>query len=203
MITFSAKDLLTKSCRQIKMLTAHPEYRTAPSSMMIYGSKFQDAVADTIPNVIGQEMRGVYTNAAQGLSINFSNDIVCNDKIIEVKSVVGQVPEWYRNNSLLQCAFYKSMILMGARHLETASFYVNEGNERIETFINQRFRYILIFGEEKYEIHVNDAAQIVGFFEYKAACCSGMWANATSWDERYKHMEYEHLKPFFSYRNIF
>ena len=60
-----------------------------------------------------------------------------------------------------------------------------------------------ILGEEKYEIHVNDAAQIVGFFEYKAACCSGMWANATSWDERYKHMEYEHLKPFFSYRNIF
>ena len=203
MITFSAKDLLTKSCRQIKMLNAHPEYKVAPSSMMIYGSKFQDAVADTIPNVIGQEMRGIYTNAAHGITINFSNDIVCNDRIIEVKSVVGQAPEWYRRSSLLQCALYKSLIMLGSRHLETASFYVNEGHERVEALVNQSIRYILIFGEEKYEVEVKDAAQIVGFFEHKAVCCSGTWALATNWDERYKHLEFECLKGCFSYRNIF
>lgn len=213
MITFSAKDLLTKSCRQIKMLNSHPEYRTPPSAMMEYGSKFQDAVADTLPNIIGQEMRGTYVsnNYGHNIAINFSNDIVCNGKdhnftIYEVKSVVGKAPEWYKQSSLLQCAFYKTMILMGADRLETASFYVNEGHERNIVCINphiNRVKYILIFGEEKYEVDVWDAARIIGFFEYKAACCCGEWDLATKWDEHYKHAEFECLKNFFSYRNIF
>jgi hypothetical protein len=213
MITFSAKDLLTKSCRQIKMLNVHPELKTGPSSMMVYGSKFQDAVADTLSNIIGQEMRGTYVsnNYGHNIAINFSNDIVCNSKdhnftIYEVKSVVGNAPEWYKQSSLLQCAFYKTMILMGADRLETASFYVNEGHERNIVCINphiNRVKYILLFGEEKYEVDVWDAAHIIGFFEYKAACCCGGWDLATKWDEHYKHAEFECLKNFFSYRNIF
>ena len=213
MITFSAKDLLTKSCRQIKMLTAHPEYRTPPSAMMEYGSKFQDAVADTLPNIIGQEMRGTYVsnNYGHNIAINFSNDIVCKGKdhnftIYEVKSVVGKAPEWYKQSSLLQCALYKTMILMGADRLETASFYVNEGHERNVVLVNPHInevRYVLIFGEEKYEVGVLDCSRIMGFFEYKAACCCDGWDLATKWDERYKHAEFECLKDFFFCRNIF
>ena len=213
MITFSAKDLLTKSCRQIKMLTAHPEYRTPPSAMMEYGSKFQDAVADTLPNIIGQEMRGTYVsnNYGHNIAINFSNDIVAQNKnydytIYEVKSVVGKAPEWYKQSSLLQCALYKAMIITKVDRLETASFYVNEGHEKkvvyLCTNIN-RVRYVLIFGEEKYEISLLDAPRIINFFEYKASCCCSDWKMATDWDNRYKHLEFECLKGCFSYRNIF
>ena len=209
MITFSAKDLLTKSCRQIKMLKEHPELNPSPSNMMIYGSNFQKAVADTIPGIIGQEMRGTYVANKYGyggIGINFSNDIVCKNTIYEVKSVFGAVPDWYLKSSLLQCAFYKSMILMGADRLETASFYVNEGHERKVVYMNphiNKIRYILIFGEEKYEIRIKDVGKIIGFFEYKAACCCDNWSLASSWDFRYKHKEYEVLKDAFTYNNIF
>jgi len=203
MNTFSAKDLCTRSCMQIKMLTEHPEMRPQPSAMVSYGEKFQKAVADTIPNIIGEEMRGKYVNAAHAITINFSNDIVCADKIIEVKSVTGKYEPWYLQYSILQCAFYKSMMLLGARRLETASFYVNLGNPRVETDVNLRsIRYILIFGEEKYEIFVSDPYQIVGFFEHKAYC-SLDWNTAKQWDEQYKHREYECLKEFINYKMVF
>jgi hypothetical protein len=204
MITFSAKELCTMSCMQIKMYAEHPERRPQPSAMVEYGEKFQRAVANTIPNIIGEEMRGKYTNNALGITINFSNDIVCDDKIIEVKSVHGKYETWYLQSSILQCAFYKSMVLLGARHLETASFYVNLGNKRVETDIDTSrcIRYILIFGEENYEIFVSDPYQIVGFFENKAINC-GEWNSARRWDEMYKHHEYEALKQYIKYKSVF
>lgn len=205
MNTFSAKDLLTRSCMQIKMFAEHPERKPQPSSMMMYGEKFQRAVADTIQGVIGEEMRGSYKCIGYDIAINFSNDIVCNDKIIEVKSVTGEAPAWYLESSLLQCALYKSLILCGANDLVTASFYANLGNERKHAHFGpfDRFRYILIFGEEKYEVNVYDPWQIVGFFEYKASCCTGTWDLAKNWDLRYKHREFECLKRFFGFKQIF
>lgn len=203
MNTFSAKDLCTRSCMQIKLFRDHPEKKPQPSAMVAYGEKFQKAVADTIPNIIGEEMRGKYVNNHFGITINFSNDIVCADKIIEVKSVTGKYEPWYLQSSILQCAFYKSMIILGAKHLETASFYVNLGNRRVETDVKQRsLRYILIFGEEKYEIFVNNPYQIVGFFENKAIHCTD-WNSAKKWDEMYKHCEYETLKQYIKYEIIF
>ena len=192
------------SCMQIKMYAEHPERRPQPSAMVEYGEKFQRAVANTIPNIIGEEMRGKYVNNELGITINFSNDIVCTDKIIEVKSVHGKYEPWYLQSSILQCAFYKSMMLLGAWHLETASFYTNLGNPRVQTDIDasRKITYILIFGEEKYEIFVNDPYQIVRFFEHKAYC-SLDWSTAKRWDEQYKRMEYECLKKFISYKMIF
>jgi len=202
MISFSAKDLLTRSCMQIKMFAEHPEKKSQPSQMVVYGEKFQKAVTETIPNIIGEEMRGKYVNAAHGITINFSNDIVCEDKIIEVKSVKYPVEEWYLNSSLLQCAFYKSMMILGARHLETASFYTNLGHERTCADIKRAIRYILIFGEEKYEVFVSNPHDIVGFFEHKAICSTD-WTTAKVWDAKYKHREFECLRQYISYEPIF
>ena len=187
------------------MLNAHPELKQPPSQDVLNGEKFQNAVADTIPNIIGQEMRGKYQSELYGVTINFSNDIVCPDKIIEVKSVRQPYPDWYLHSSILQCAFYKSMMLLGARHLETASFYVNLGNKRVTTEFGDETRsikYILIFGEEKYEILVDNPYQIVSFFEYKAACCND-WTSAKRWDEKYKHREWDMLKNNIKYINVF
>jgi hypothetical protein len=203
MLTFSAKDLCTRGCMQLKYLMEHPEARQQPSAAVYYGERFQKAVANTIPNIVGQEMGGCYSNGR--ITINFSNDIVCkDDTIVEVKSVIGNAPDWYFHSSLLQCAFYKSLILFGTNNLRTSSFYVNEGHERVyhTIDIHRKFRYILVFGEEKYEITVNRPEQIVGFFEYKGECCEN-WELAKNWDFRYKQLEYDKLKSFFSYKPIF
>ena len=204
MITFSAKELCTRSCMQLKMFAEHPERKPQPSSMIQYGEKFQRAVASTLHNIIGEEMRGKYVNNDLGITINFSNDIVCEDKIIEVKSVFAPAEDWYFKSSVLQCAFYKSMMLLGARHLETASFYVNIGNPRVETTIDahRSIKYILIFGEEKYEILVNNPYQIVGFFEHKATC-SLDWTSAGQWDGMYKHREFGVLEQYIQYKPVF
>ncbi len=182
------------------MFTEHPERKPQPSQMVYYGEKFQRAVSDTIPNIIGEEMRGIYTNG--GLSIYFSNDIVCSDKIIEVKSVVGNTPDWYFQSSLIQCAFYKSMIMQGFNRLETASFYVNIGYERKAIIVPSYIDYILVFGEEKYKIEVYNPNGIINFFLRKAMSCTD-WSLAKNFDFVNKHREYEILKDFFRYKMIF
>lgn len=200
MPSFSAKDLVTRSCMQIKMFIDHPDMKPLPSDMVMYGERFQKAVANTIPNIIGQEMRSCYANGF--LHINFSNDIVCHDKIIEVKSVSGKYKDWYLKSSLLQCAFYKAMIMPGCNRLETASFYVEMGNERKSTVVPTYIRYVLVFGEEKYEVKVTNRLAIVNFFINKAMAC-GDWNTAKAWDEKYKHREYDELKDCFEYFSIF
>lgn len=202
MYRFSAKDLCTRSCMQIKMFNEHPEKRPQPSEMVNYGEKFQNAVADTIPNIIGQEMRGTFRDFSKDVAIDFSNDIVCKNKIIEVKSVSHPFQDWYFNSSLLQCAFYKSMIMLGANNLETASFYTQLGNEKIYTKVDNGIRYVLIFGEDKYEIMVHDASYIVNFFIDKSFACRD-WTTAKEFDLANKHREFELLNKYFSYINIF
>ena len=200
MNSFSAKDLVTRSCMQIRMFAEHPERKPLPSQMVDYGEKFQRAVADTLPNIVGEEMRGIYTNG--GISIYFSNDIVCEDKIIEVKSVTGNAPEWYFQNSLLQCAFYKSMIMQGFNRLETASFLVNQGYERKSAIVATWTDYILIFGEEKYKIEVNNTHGIINFFLGKARACTD-WNLAKNFDFINKHREFEILSKYFDCYPIF
>lgn len=200
MASFSAKDLITRSCMQIKMFAEHPERKPQPSQMVYYGESFQRAVADTIPNIIGEEMRGIYTNG--GLSIYFSNDIVCADKIIEVKSVAGNVPDWYFQSSLAQCSFYKSMIMQGFNKLETASFYVNLGNERKTITVPSNIDYILIFGEDKFKIEVINPNSIINFYLSKANACTD-WNLAKNFDFLHKHKEFEIIKRHFVCRRIF
>ena len=200
MASFSAKDLVSRSCMQIKMFAEHPERKPQPSAMIVYGEKYQKAVANTIPNIIGEEMRGVYNNG--GLTINFSNDIVCSDKIIEVKSVSGSYEPWYLESSLVQCAFYKAMIMSGCNKLDTASFYVSMGHERKSVVVPSYIRYILLFGEEKYEIDVKNPPAIINFFVNKAMACYD-WTAAKDFDMKYKHLEFDVLKKFFEYYSIF
>ena len=200
MASFSAKDLITRSCMQIKMFAEYPEKKPQPSQMVAYGEKFQRAVADTIPNIIGEEMRGIYTNG--GISIYFSNDIVCTNKIIEVKSVAGNAPDWYFQSSLVQCAFYKAMIMQGFNRLETASFHVARGNKREITIVPSYIDYILVFGEEKYKIEVNNPNGIINFFLNKARACTD-WNLAKVWDAKYKRREFECLIQYISYEPIF
>ena len=198
-MTFSAKDLCSRSCMQIKFFNEHPELRPKPNINTEIGTTFQEDVAKSTKGVIGQEMRGTYCNG--GLFINFANDIVCQDKIIEVKSVRDKPEDWYFNASVLQCSFYKAMIMSGANRLRTATFFANLGNEEKECTVSSNIDYYLSFGEDKYLIEVKDRNAIVKFFCDKANACLD-WTAARQFDFQYKHLEYQTLKEYFSYAKI-
>lgn len=51
MISYSAKDLCTRSCMQIKMFTDHPEKRPAPNANVDIGETFQHTFAKTIKGI--------------------------------------------------------------------------------------------------------------------------------------------------------
>lgn len=58
MSSFSAKDLCTRSCMQIRMFMVHPEKRPQPTQNMIEGVLFQEKICSQQKDVIDQEMVG-------------------------------------------------------------------------------------------------------------------------------------------------
>ena len=176
------------------MFTEHPELRPKPNENVNNGLRFQDEVALTFNDVIGQEMRGTYIK--DDICINFSNDIVCKEKIVEVKSVNKEPESWYLESSLLQCAVYKSFLTKNNK-LITATFYSNMGNPVIETTVDKDIDYILKFGDKTYKVIVNNPDKIIEFI-YNKAKASLSWEAAKMFDSLYKFKEFENLKPFFN-----
>jgi len=192
--TFSAKDLCSRSCMQIKMFAEHPEVRPQPNGNMNNGVSFQHEIALSTEGLIGEEMRGYYIS--DGICINFANDIVCKNKIMEVKSLNREAEEWYFNSCVLQCAFYSALLHKSNKKLITAKFYSDMGNPVIETTIDNDFMYLLRFGNDTYKIDVTDNDFIVEFFLNKAKA-SLEWDTAKEFDKIHKHKEYSELKDYF------
>lgn len=186
---------------QIKLFNDFPDKRPKPTANMEYGNIFQHKVAESIPNLIGEEMRGML--CLEDIVINFSNDIVCSDRIIECKSVMDERPveEWYFNSSILQCAVYSSLLSKTDGNLATSTFFVNLGNPSITYTVKKDIDYYLRFGDDTYEILVNDSDGIVGFITDKArAACH--WNTAREFDEQFKKKEYEILKDKFQFIKV-
>lgn len=112
-----------------------------------------------------------------------------------------EVPEWYLNSSLLQCAFYKSLLLLSNGMLVTSTFYVNLGNPKLDVNVNILMEYHLLFGEDEYIINVSKPKEIVDFFVNKAYALS-TWDDARSFDQMFKRKEFEHLKNCFTYNKF-
>lgn len=197
--SFSAKDLCSRSCMQIKFFDEHPELRPKPNININEGVSFQHQIALNTENVIGEEMRGSY--CIDNIWINFSNDIVCDNQIIEVKSV-RDFELWYFENSLLQCAVYKALLeKSNNKKLVTATFYADLGNPVVETEIKDNINYYLQFGDKRYLINVTNPDKIVDFYVKKAKATM-KWTTAKDFDDKYKHKEYNELKDFFNFVKI-
>lgn len=197
--SFSAKDLCSRSAMQIRMFDLYPEKRPKPAQNAQIGITYQHQVALSTENLIGEELRGTYIQ--DNICVNFSNDIVCKGKIIEVKSVNREVEDWYFKSSLLQCAVYKSLLLKSNKKLITAKFFADLGNPIVETNVNDNIHYILYFGEDKYEINVNNPDYICEFLINKAKSTFD-WNTAKLFDLKFKYKEFETLENCFSYKKI-
>lgn len=194
LISFSAKDLCSRSCMQIKMFNEHPELRPKINENIKKGISFQDILARKFNNLIGQEMRGSFIN--DNICINFSNDLVCSDKIVEVKSVNKEPEEWYFNSSCLQTAIYYALLKKSNKKLVTSKFYSDLGNKIVETKVNDNVDYYLQFGNKTYKVEIINLQNLINFLLNKANACL-YWETAKTFDSNYKHKEFDTLKDSF------
>lgn len=201
MISFSAKDLCVRTCMQLKMFAEHPDMRPKPNFNTEFGETFQHQIATTVKGLIGEEMRGSYIQ--DNICINFSNDIVCNDSVIEVKSILDNktVEDWYFNSAITQCAVYKALLEKCGGKLITATFFAELGHPVIETIVKPDTNYLLRFGEDTYKIETTNNEKIIDFIIEKAKATL-TWTDAKIFDYQYKHLEYDTLKKYFTYEKI-
>ena len=201
MSSFSAKDLCTRSCMQIRMFMLHPENRPKPTPNMMSGLSFQEMVCSQQKDVIDQEMVGEVHDGED--TIRFSIDIVTKDAFMEVKSVDKdrETPDWYRQSSLLQCAVYYSLLQESDGELHTAKFRCDEGHPMISCKANKDNPYMLMFGDERYQISLIDRHAILEFFIAKKNACFSL-DSAKDFDAERKHCEFEILSKYFEYKKL-
>ena len=200
-INFSAKDLISRSCMQIKMFLEKPELKPKPNINQWKGVDYQHEIATQIDGVIGEEMGSCFE--FDEVKIYFSNDIITKDKIIEIKHIDKErvVEEWYLNSCLLQCAIYKTLVEECDNKLRTSLFHINNGNPMQNCVIENDFEYLLYFGEDRYKIEVTNKKKIINFIKTKAKHCL-TWEDARYFDNQYKRKEFEILKDCFNYTKI-
>ena len=87
-------------------------------------------------------MRGTYIK--DNICINFSNDIVTKNSIIECKSINREVEEWYFESSLVQCAVYSSLLQKTNGDLVTSKFFSDMGNQIIKTTVDKNIDYLAL-----------------------------------------------------------
>ncbi len=200
-ICFSAKDLCTRSCMQLKMFMEHPELKPKPNLNQLNGVNFQHEFAKTIPNIIGEELGNFIE--VENIRIYFSNDIVCNDKIIEVKNIDENrtLEKWYFNSCVLQSAIYKTLTYYCNNKLRTSKFHVNNGNPFIECSLNENIPFLLYMGKEQYEINVLNYDVFLRYLTKKAKSVLN-WDDAKFFDLKYKGKEFDILKNYIKINKI-
>lgn len=200
-VFFSAKDLVSRSCKQLKFFIENPDAKPKPTDAQYDGIDYQHQIALSIDGLIGEEM-GNYIEF-DNIRVYFSNDIVTPSEIIEVKNIDKNRPveEYYRNNSILQTAMYCALTWECNRFLRTSAFHVNSGHEYKTTIVDSRFEYKLYFGDEKYLILITNREKLIYFLKTKALYCLD-WNKAKEFDAKYKRREFEVLKDCFEYKKI-
>lgn len=205
MTNHSAKDLISRSCKQLWYFQQLPpreaKRKKEPSAWQIEGANFQDMIINNhFPNCY-PEMCGVFEY--NGNAVFFSNDICYENKLIEVKWIDegSVVPDWYLQTSLVQCALYSSFIKHGCTLLHTAKFALRAGKEYQIFEINQNASYYLRFGNDTYIVKVIDPTPFINYIKEKLDCVND-YRRAVCFDQKYKHREFELFRNSFEFRKL-
>ena len=217
---YSASDLVKRSAAQIIYLK--DKLDSILSRRMLNGEAYQSKIVkdESLSNTVADEMRGCYTYIDkkegeifndESVEIFFCIDMIKNGCFYEIKSVLDEdgnetteYPDWYLNSSLLQCAFYKSLLLrMNGNKLFTPKFRVREGYKKSAMDVDVNAPYYLIFGTiGTWEVVVNDPDAIIDFFKNKIHYIRGGYTWARDFDGQYKRKEFDLLKEYFTFTKI-
>lgn len=202
---YSASKLIKCSAAQIVYFKNRAEHFL--NRQLLLGEQYQSKIIkdESLANIVADEMRGCY--AYNNIEIFFCVDMIKNGEFYEIKSIFDdngnetlEYPEWYLHSSLLQCAFYKSLILkMDGNILYTPKFRIKEGYKKVHIQINKKAPYYLLFGQVgKYEIQVQNPDKIIEFYKDKIEHCND-YSSAREFDSKYKFKEFDLLKQYFNY----
>jgi len=197
-IYFSAADLVKRSANQINFLRERRE--KIISARISAGVKYQHKEVEKL-NMQAEEMRSIYK--VKNFVIFASHDSITKDgNCVEIKSIEGEWKDWYLESSLLQCAFYLSIIKGSDGTIVTPSFRVKEGYDRVCSIIDKNCRYFLHFGDvADYEIQVRNYKRILEYFTKKAEATLDK-QSAIIYDSNHKFKHFKELKRYFTYRKV-
>lgn len=199
-IFFSLKELCSQSAMQLKYLRDNPNKKPKITDKQYSGINYQTEIFKKLnDNKITQECGNFC--AIENIIIYYSNDIILQRSIIEVKNIIGDYNEYYLQNSLLQCAIYKSFIDYNNQYIYTSKFYENKINDKFHVQLPNNFKYFLLFGNQAFEIFNLDNRNLFDFI-FSKALASLDYATAKDFDKVYKHNEFELLKHNFLYKKI-
>lgn len=213
-LKYSAADLVKRSAAQIVYLIN--KRQVIYNWMIEKGMEFQSKIVkdESLANIVAEEMRGCYSYESlendNKIDIFFCIDMIKNGCFYEIKSVLDQegndtteYPEWYLRSSVLQCAFYKSLLLrMEGNVLFTPKFRLKEGYKKAALEVDVNAPYYLIFGNVgTFEIEVKNPDKIIDFYKNKISYLSSLGI-ARIFDGYHKWKEFDELQEFFSYKKI-
>lgn len=183
----------------IRLLKEKGKYENFISDAIKNGIKHQNKILKTYKNS-KNEMTGKYIQ--DNICIYFCNDMIHMNKLYEIKNIFYPPKNNnYLNKSLLQVAFYKSMIVKGANNLSTASFKIKKGFKKEYLTINNKSPYYLLFGDKKYQINVLNSKEIINFYIKKAKATLNI-KTAKDFDNKYNKKEFEIMSNYFKYKKI-
>lgn len=194
-VNFSASVLVKKSAAQIKYLRDNPTYEVSENALI--GEQFQHAIAKEL-------------NADEEMSTRLeldeivlyaSHDIVTDKYVQEIKSVFGEAPQWYLESSILQTAFYKSMIMLSTGKMLTSAFRVAQGYESKSIEVSTDIEYRLKFGEDVYVVEVSNPKAIVDYFAQKAKSTFD-YDTAREYDRMHKFKHFQECSKYFKYNRL-
>ena len=199
-LSFSGKDLVTRSAMQLCYMRNHKVERIVNYNMII-GEQHQHDIA--------QRQKGVYEEMKTVLRYN---DIViscCHDKknkksriVTEVKNIDPDRPleEWYFRNSIVQCVLYSTICHFNGNVFITPVFRIKQGFKQDGFFLTS-IEYHLLFGKDEYNVIVKDYDIVLSYFLTKANC-SKDYNSAKQYDEIHKFKHFEDLSNYFEYKQL-
>ncbi len=193
---FSASDLVKKTCKQLKYLRGKEKVVTQEQ---LSGEEYQHKLAQTLVGA-NEEMKTTFVCQGADITIFACHDIVTDKFIAEIKDTSKfEVKEYYKQKSLLQAAFYKSLLMESNGILTTPEFRIQQGFEPKTMTVDKNIEYILMFGNEKYNIEVGDSFSIVFYFVKKALISLESYNTIEEYERLHKHKEFEELQGCFKY----
>jgi len=153
------------------------------------------------------EMRGTYEDEDRLIHYAF-DEVKVNElsaTLIEHKNITSGRPVemWYFESCVLQTAVYQAFAQVNPnKHLQTATFFLQEGNPMVELELNNLYlNSELQMNDDKYKVLVMDAKKLVEFYCYKAKCTFD-YTKAKAFDARYKFQEYKYLQQYLTFRPL-
>ncbi len=201
-INISCSDLIKKSAKAICYFRKKRKQFLVTENMIKGNESAERKIISEL-----KEMRGTFVFDNVLLHYTFDEIQKTKNKItlVEHKNIEEDsvVEDWYLNYSLLQVAFYHSLLILNpSKEYFTALFFRKQGfNTNYLKLETEKIQSILFIGTEKYLIKPISPEIIVDFY-FNKAIASMEYESAIEWDLNWKFKEYDNLKKTFSVKKL-